>query len=61
MYKELDKQVEIITKAEEVEKENVTLKKENKQIEKEYKSKVNKLNDENLILTRLLNILEKTV
>lgn len=29
MYKELDKQVEIISKAEEVEKENVKLKKEN--------------------------------
>lgn len=61
LYKELDKQVKIISKAEEVEKENVILKKENKQIEKEYKSKVNKLNDENLILTRLLNILEKTI
>ena len=61
LYKELDKQVEIISKAEEVEKENVKLKKENKKIEREYKSKVNKLNDENMILTRLLNILEKTV
>ena len=61
LYKELDKQVKIISKAEEVEKENVKLKKENKKIEREYKSKVNKLNDENIILTRLLNILEKTV
>jgi hypothetical protein len=61
LYKELDKQVEIISKAEEVEKENVKLKKENKKIEREYKSKINKLNDENIILTRLLNILEKTV
>lgn len=61
LYKELDKQVEIISKAEEVEKENVKLKKQNKKVEREYKSKVNKLNDENIILTRLLNILEKTV
>ena len=61
LHKELDKQVEIISKAEEVEQENVKLKKENKKIEREYKSKVNKLNDENIILNRLLNILEKTV